>query len=50
MIQLEGCISFWEEKLRNTGYLLDPSSEVLIKETIKYLRELQKVKGTEHGT
>ena len=40
MTDLEGCIRFWESKLKDE-YLLDPSVIVLIKMTIKFLKELQ---------
>lgn len=46
MEQLEGCIKFWESKLEDK-YLLEPSTEVLIKETITYLRELQQIKSAD---
>lgn len=41
MIQLEGCIEFWEATLKSSAYLLESSTEVLIRETIKYLKELK---------
>ena len=40
-------IRFWEAKLTGSGYLLDPATEVLIKETIKDLKELDEIKEKE---
>ncbi len=44
MEQLEGCIRFWESKLEDK-YLLESSTEVLIRETVNYLRELKQIKS-----
>ena len=41
MTSLEGCISFWESKLFHDKYLLEPSTIVLIENTIKFLKKLQ---------
>jgi len=41
MTSLEGCISFWESKLFYDKYLLEPSTIVLIENTIKFLKRLQ---------
>ena len=40
-------IRYWEEKLTGSGYLLDPATQVLIKETIKDLKELDDIKEKE---
>ncbi len=45
MEQLEGCIKFWEGKLKDK-YLLESSTEVLIESTVSYLKELQQIKST----
>ena len=44
--QLKGCIKFWESKLHHDKYLLESSTEVLINETVLYLKELQRIKST----
>lgn len=50
MTQLEGCIRFWESTLKSTGYLIEPSTEVLIKGTIKYLEELREKEVKDEAT
>lgn len=45
MNELEGLILFWQARLDATGYLLEPSVEAHIKNTIRYLEELKKIKG-----
>lgn len=47
MIQLEGCIRFWESKLFHNRYLLEPATIVLIESTIHFLKELQQIKKEE---
>ncbi|MBA7570443.1 hypothetical protein ES708_12193 [subsurface metagenome] len=44
MSELEGLILFWKAQLAATGYLLEPSTEAHIKNTIKHLEELQRIK------
>jgi len=41
--QLEGCIRFWEAK-RADRYLMNESTQVLIEQTIDFLKELQSLK------
>lgn len=41
MEQLDGCIRFWEAKLKTDTYLIAPATEVLIKETVMFLQELK---------
>ena len=43
MNELEGCIRFWEAKLKDQG-LFDPSTQGVMKSTVKYLKELQEAK------
>ena len=43
----QGIIRYWEEKLTGSGYLLGPSVEWIIKQTIKDLEELDKIKEKE---
>ncbi len=45
MDQLEGCIRFWESKLKDM-YLLESSTRVLVEQTVSYLKELQQIKST----
>ena len=40
MHELEGCIRFWESKLKDK-YLLEPATIALIEMTIKFLKKLQ---------
>lgn len=47
MTELEGLILFWKAQLAATGYLLEPAVEAHIKNTLRYLEELQKIKGDE---
>ena len=42
MTQLEGCIRFWEGKLRDK-YLMSISTAALIEQTVVFLRKLQKL-------
>ncbi|GAI71602.1 unnamed protein product, partial [marine sediment metagenome] len=35
------CIRHWQNVLDRSGYLLSPSTEVIIKATLKYLKEMQ---------
>jgi len=45
--ELEGLIRFWETKLKDAWFLTEPSVQVHIENTIKYLKELQaKERGT----
>ncbi len=40
---LKGCINFWESKLLHDRYLLESSTEVLITETVSFLKQLERV-------
>lgn len=44
MTELEGCIQFWESKLKHDRYLMEPSVIVGIQNTVKYLEELQRLR------
>lgn len=44
--QLEGTIRFWESKLQYERYLMSPGTEVLVKQTVKYLKELEEIKDS----
>lgn len=43
MTQLNGCITFWEVKLSQESYLMAPATKALIKDTVRYLKELEKL-------
>lgn len=45
MDDLEGLILFWQAQLAACSYLLEPSVQAHIKNTIKALEELKKLKG-----
>jgi len=45
MTNLEGCIRRWESTLFHQRYLLEPSTIATLEMTIKFLKELQKLKG-----
>jgi len=45
MTQLEGCIRFWESMLKNNRFVMSISTISQIEATIKFLKELQKMKG-----
>ncbi len=45
MTELEGQIRHWESVLKDSEYLLSPSTQAVITGTIKSLKELQKLKG-----
>jgi len=45
MTQLEGCIRFWGNMLKDTGCLMSITARGQIEATIKFLKELQKLKG-----
>ena len=45
MTELEGLIRFWEATIKGAWFLLEPSVKVHIENTIKYLKELEKLKG-----
>jgi len=45
MTDLEFCINFWQTTVDIHSYLIPPSMLVLIKDTIKHLKELKKIKG-----
>jgi len=49
MKQLKGCINFWESKLHHDKYLLEPSTEELIRETVSFLRELEQIKSADQA-
>ena len=48
MTDLEGCIQFWESTLFHQGYVLEPSTKALLEMTIKFLKELQRLKEREN--
>lgn len=41
--QLNGCITFWEAKLAQDSYLMAPATQALIEDTVRYLKELEKL-------
>lgn len=41
MTELEGCIKYWENKLKSMRAYLSPSEEALILSTIKFLKALK---------
>ncbi|GAI93740.1 unnamed protein product [marine sediment metagenome] len=41
--QLNGCITFWEVKLAQDRYLMAPATQALIENTVRYLKELEKL-------
>ena len=41
--QLNGCIAFWEVKLAQDRYLMAPATQALIENTVRYLKELEKL-------
>jgi len=43
MDRLKGCVKFWESKLLHDKFLLESSTEVLITETVSFLKELEQV-------
>ncbi len=43
MTKIDGCIRHWEYILEYTGYLLSPSTEVIIINTITFLKELKDI-------
>jgi len=47
LIPLERLITKWETQLQFSGFLLSPEQNYLIKLTIKYLKELRKIKEKE---
>jgi len=44
MTQLEGCIQFWEGKLAQDRYLMEPGTQALIESTVHHLKELEKLR------
>lgn len=44
MTELEGQIRYWENLLLNHDYIISPSTQALIRGTIRSLKELQKLK------
>ena len=48
--QLRGCINFWESKLLHDKYLLESSTEVLIHETVSFLKVLQQIKAAKQNS
>ena len=46
MTELEGCIRFWESMLKHSRFIMSISTITQIEATIKFLKELQKVKGS----
>lgn len=44
MTQLEGCIQFWETKLGQDRYLMEPGTQALVESTVHHLKELQKLR------
>ena len=45
MTALERCINFWQTTVDVQGYLVSPAMLVIVKDTIKHLEELKKIKG-----
>ena len=45
MEELVGLILFWKAKRDAEGYLMEPAVQAHVKNTIKYLEELRKLKG-----
>lgn len=45
MTRLEGCIRFWESILEHNRFVMAISTISQVEATIKFLKELQKVKG-----
>ncbi len=41
--QLDLTIRFWESKLLYDRYLMDPATDALIQDTVKYLKRLQEI-------
>lgn len=44
MLQLDGCISYWQDMLANQKAFLNPSVVVIIEATIIYLQALKVMK------
>lgn len=44
MTQLKGCIQFWETKLTQDRYLMEPGAQAVIESTVHYLKELEKLR------
>ena len=47
--QLELTIRFWESKLQYDHYLMDPATDALIQDTVKYLKHLQEIDESGNG-
>jgi len=45
MTDLDFLIRFWKALLETSGFTMSPSVQQEIKQTIKYLEELKKLKG-----
>lgn len=45
MTELEGIINHWQSTLDHQQYLLEPATKAIIFLTIKYLKNLQQIKG-----
>lgn len=45
MTALEGSIRFWESMLKNNRFVMSVSTISHLEATIKFLKELQKVRG-----
>ena len=43
MTQLDGCIGFWESKLKSERWFVEPSTISIIEATIKFLKKLKEV-------
>ncbi len=47
--QLDLTIRFWESKLQYDRYLMDPATDALIQDTVKYLKRLQEIDESGNG-
>lgn len=45
MTELDFLIRFWKAQLETSGFAMSPSVQHEVKQTIKYLEELRKLKG-----
>ena len=43
MTKIDGCIRYWKDRLKQTGYLLSPSTDTIITSTITFLEELRDI-------
>jgi hypothetical protein len=45
LLELDALIQFWQTIVTIQGYLISPSMQVIVTDTIKALEELKKLKG-----